>query len=250
MGKNYVSHDSNRKEVTIKMLKKMMMNTLIVVVATLTSIGFMQTEPSFAEEMRQLKQEARAFSTVGATVGATKVANVMGLVEAQAAPQALQFSFDDSGFDYYDKEVGYVQVGFDASAGALTLELKEAADGMVHSFPEIGRLNPDDHNRIYLERQHAVSWREQRDLLADEQARLRERVNLTQEADSLEIIHQEAYLSAVEDYYLNSLSSLGFSAEPKFKHANTHSYTLQNGAHRASIQFTRMGTDIRVRLQA
>ena len=244
MVRSYVSHNLTGKEVTMKTTIRLVVNTLIVIATVaLVSTGFMQTDPH-PEEMRQLRLEARAMQSFNPA----EVADVKALAEAKASPQALQFAFDDSSFDYYDKEEGYLRLDYDA--GILTLKLQDAADGMVHSFPEIGRLNPEDHNRIYSEHQHVVALSEKRDLLADEQARLRERINLTQEDGSLELIHEEAYLASVENYYLSSLERFGFTAQPTFKHSNAHSYTLKNGTHEASILFTRKGTDIRVRLQA
>lgn len=226
------------------MLKEITVKTLISVVAVaLASIGVMQTDPGFAEEMRQLKLEARTLRA--APIGVVKV---FALAETTVSPRALQFTFDDSDFSYYDKEEAYLQLGYDT--GTLTLKLTEDAEGLVHSFPEIGRLNPEEHNRIYLEHHHALSLREKRDLLANEKARLRERVNLTQEDGSLELIHEQAYLKSVEAYYLDSMKRFGFEAQPQIKHANTRSYKLENGTHEASILFTRNGTDIRVRLSS
>ena len=167
---------------------------------------------------------------------------------ATAAPQALRVTFDDSGFNYYSKDEGFIQLS--SNANGLVLHLKESSNphGTRYAFDEVEKLSRKDHNRIYQEADYRESFIEQRRAQAKEEDRLQKLINVTQRRNEVTVIHQWAYLDSVLDYYLEALNSVGFKVQPELQVANIRAYTISDGARQAKVTFTRHGNNIRVKI--
>ena len=169
-----------------------------------------------------------------------------GLALAQGP---LRIAFDDSGFDYYGKEAGVVQLDF--KAGVLSVHLAEAGnpDGVPHTFGEIEELSKEAFNDLYREPDRSRPQIEKRRMQEDERERLHERANiwLDDHGRWLEVTHEASSLSWVADYYQQEFEDLGFTLTAEHPSSNTYVYTVQQDGRSARVVITRRGNDVRVR---
>ena len=167
---------------------------------------------------------------------------------AAAAPQALQATFDDSGFSYYGKDEGFIQLSSDVSGLILHLEGTADPNGVKYAFEEVAELSRKEHDRIYQKADRHESFMEQRRVQAEEGERLRRLINVTQRRNELTVIHQRASLNPVLDFYLEAFNGVGLEVRPELEARHTRVYTVSDGARQARVTFTRQGSNIRVRI--
>lgn len=137
--------------------------------------------------------------------------------------------FEDSGFDYFDSDDGYVAIDF--ADGVFTLSLSDSA---VESAAEISDIDllPLDEDTDFSE------------------AAMRRYLPIEVTHSSATILHKASALDEVMASYDTQLINLGFSSSVEQASSNSTIMLYEQGDTTARVVFTRQGEDVKVSMNA
>lgn len=147
----------------------------------------------------------------------------------------INIEFDDAGFDYFDKEVGYIHLTRLGDLVTVVLNDVASPDAIELTFDEIA--SPDDED-------------DKDDIRHDA---LMAKVGIDTSFNGLELTFKDAQLSEVEDYFLTKMTDMNFTPVEEPHSTNTHVYNCGcnlNSELHLRLVLTRIGDTVYVSIKS
>ena len=137
-----------------------------------------------------------------------------------------RFVVDDTNFDYFDSDDGYITISYEGDVFTLSFSDSATSDNAL----EVGDIE-------FLPLDEDIDYN---------QASLRRHLPIEVNANSVEITYADAQFGAVITSYDEQLSGLGFSGTVEQAASNSTVMLYEQGDTVARVVFTRQGEDVQV----